>query len=271
MGYDIRTWFDLLDTLGAYPGADNTERLSRTGDYLCCRFPNGAVGLAPHFKHTEEDWDGGFGRNTEQDAAYLARIPAPDQKISLDNFAVNGQRVTYSGVHCLAFRAQKDGILTAFCGCQATKISINGRETVFADRIVGEIAWAPVEENRRTPNGAVLQLHTTEAVKLTIPAAHLPQALDVYTEGRAPGSKGERVPAHRDGENLIIEVGAAHASRWLYGVDLSPDPSPAPRGYPSFLTGKGGPDSGSPFPKEPATARGRGLGGEVEGAGGGRG
>ena len=239
LGYDIRTWFDLLDTLGAYPGADNTERLSRTGDYLCCRFPNGAVGLARHFKLTEEDWEGGFGRNTEHDAAYLARVPAPEQKLTLENFAVSGHKVTYSGVHCLAFRADKTGMLTAFCGCQSTKITVNGHETIFADRIVGEIAWAPVDENRRTPSGAVLQLHTTEAVTLTLPAAHLPQALEVYAEGRAPGSKGERVPSHRDGNNLIIEVGAAHASRWLYVTP--PNLSPL---APSFPSDEGAPGRG---------------------------
>ncbi|MDQ1257591.1 MAG: hypothetical protein QG656_2197, partial [Candidatus Hydrogenedentes bacterium] len=79
LGYETRCWFDVLTTIGAYaptgafPGVnDNTEYLSRTTDYLCCRFPNGTVAIAPHLQRLEECWPGGFARNAEEDKAIVA-------------------------------------------------------------------------------------------------------------------------------------------------------------------------------------------------------
>jgi hypothetical protein len=61
LGYEARNWFEVLHALGAYPGAahcatdgesgnDNTEYLSRTAGFLACRFPNGAIAVAPHLR-----------------------------------------------------------------------------------------------------------------------------------------------------------------------------------------------------------------------------
>jgi len=62
LGYDIRTLFDILTALGAYPASgkfsgvnDNTEFISRTSDCFVNRFPNGAIGLAPHLTIVEDD------------------------------------------------------------------------------------------------------------------------------------------------------------------------------------------------------------------------
>ena len=83
LGYDVRTWFEILDALGAYAPTgkfagfnDNTDHLSRTGAYLTCRFPNGAVALAPHLRETEEGGAGGFARDPEEDRKYHGTQPA---------------------------------------------------------------------------------------------------------------------------------------------------------------------------------------------------
>jgi hypothetical protein len=64
LGYETRNWFEILDTLGAYPPTgrfsgvnDNTEYLSRTTGYLVTRFPNGVVSLAPpHQARRNLEW-----------------------------------------------------------------------------------------------------------------------------------------------------------------------------------------------------------------------
>ena len=70
LGYETRNWFEVLDDLGAYPPTgkfpgvnDKTEQMSRTTPVLACRFPNGSVAIAPHFKDVEENWSGGFAEN----------------------------------------------------------------------------------------------------------------------------------------------------------------------------------------------------------------
>ena len=78
LGYEMRNWFEVLSALGAYPPTgrfegcnDNTEYLSRTSRYLICRFPNGAVTIAPHLREVEENWPGGFARDVEHDRGVL--------------------------------------------------------------------------------------------------------------------------------------------------------------------------------------------------------
>ncbi len=123
LGYDTRTWFDVLLALGAYPPTgkfsgvnDNTEYLSRTGEYLACRFPNGAITIARHLRLLEEDWQGGFARDAAADAAYLARHPLPPDKLELRDFKVGGHTVTYEGSGAVAFRAGPAGQSRCLCG-----------------------------------------------------------------------------------------------------------------------------------------------------------
>lgn len=97
LGYEVRTWFEVLSAIGAYaptgafPGHnDNTEHLSRTTDVLACRFPNGAVAVAPHFRLLPEQWPRGFVRDEEADRALLERLDLPPFTLSLRDFRVNG-------------------------------------------------------------------------------------------------------------------------------------------------------------------------------------
>ena len=85
LGYDVRTWFDVLDALGAYSRHRHIWQASmiiRTTSrapaaYLICRFPNGAVAVAPHLRETEEGGAGGFARDAEEDRKYEDAQPAP--------------------------------------------------------------------------------------------------------------------------------------------------------------------------------------------------
>ena len=220
LGYDARTWFEILDALGAYPGGDNTERLSRTGAYLTCRFPNGAIAAAPHLREYEEGWPGGFARDASADRAYVERNPPPPETIRLREFRVNGRRVTYDGEHAVAFRADGQGNLIAFAGRKCREITVDWRRTVFAGRELNEIAWAPVAAERRVPGGAVIQIQASGEGTVRIPAAHLPAEIELFAEGPTPGSRGARVPCRREQSALVLELTKEISGRWLFGAEV---------------------------------------------------
>ncbi len=223
LGYETRNWFEILDAVGAYAPTpksggsnDNTEYLSRTTPYLACRFPNGTVAIAPHFKDTEENWSGGFARKAEDDKKYIEAYPPPSDALDLEDFHVNGHTVTYHGTQAVAFRVTDDGGLVAFAGSGSTRIAVDGRETVFADAPFGQVAWAPVSENRRVPDGALMQMMAHGAGTLRIPAATLPESLEVVAEGPSPGSRGNVVTSRREADVLVVTIEPGSSGRWLY-------------------------------------------------------
>ena len=225
LGYEARNWFEVLDALGAYPATgrfagvnDNTERLSRTTPYLACRFPNGAVAIAPHLREVEEDWPSGFSRDREADRAYIAANPPPPEAIRLRDFKVNGHSVTYDGARAVCFRVNQRGELIAFAGSQARQVIIDGRKTVFADRELEEVAWAPVPGTRQAPGGAVLQIMSRGEGTLRIPAAGLPAGIEIVAEGPIPGRRGVCVPSRLEDGSLVFTVTREAAGRWLYGL-----------------------------------------------------
>ena len=219
LGYEARWWYEILDKLGAYGTApDNTERISRSSEYLACRFPNGATAITRHFRETEEAWNGGFSRNQEEDAAYLKRVPPPSEALDLKDFRINGHRVTYTGQQALTFCTDTKGVLTAFAGCNSRKITVDGKETVFADADIGQIAWAPVPQHRAVPGGAILQIMVYGGGTVRIPLSDFVHNLELWAEGASPGSKGTRIPATVENHTLVFAVTAAAAGHWLYAV-----------------------------------------------------
>ncbi len=227
LGYETRTWFEVLASLGAYPGTgvfpgvnDNPDYLSRTTHYLCCRFPNGTVAIAPHFRSVEEGWPGGFARNRKQDEEIVKRLKLPSEHISLTDFRVNGHVVTYEGDEAVAFRVDESRNLIAFSGSRSHHILIDGRDTAFADGNLSSVAWAPVPQECRVPGGAVMRVIAYGSGTLRIPAAGLPQAVRVYAEGPKPGSKGAEVPCHLADGTLQISVAGGTSGRWLYVVPV---------------------------------------------------
>jgi len=225
LGYDVRTWFEILEALGGYAPTgkfvgfnDNTDSLSRTGRYLTCRFPNGAVSLAPHLRETEEGGAGGFARNAEEDRKYAELHPPPSESISLEDFRTNGHTVTFAGEHAVAFRVDGKENLIAFAGRKCHEITVDGRKTVFADADVDEIGWAPVAAARRVAGGAVIQIQVAGTGRVLIPVAGLPASLTLFAEGPKPGSRGERIPCSREGGVLVFQATNELRGRWLYGV-----------------------------------------------------
>lgn len=224
LGYDARYWFDILDAVGAYPPTgrfagvnDNTEYLSRTGSFLACRFPNGAVAVAPHLRDLEECWPGGFQRKPEEDRAILKNLRLPSEHIALKDFRVNGRRVSYQGEQAMAFRVDTDGRLLAFAGAGCREITVDGKTTTFADQPMGLVSWAPVEAARQVDGGAVLQMLIHGSGTVRIPAAGLPSGVELVLEGPTPGSRGRTIPASVENGILVFNAGP-ETNRWLYVV-----------------------------------------------------
>ncbi len=225
LGYEARTWFEVLDALGAYPATgvfagvnDNPDYLSRTTEFLACRFPNGTIAVAPHFRAMEEGWPGGFARNQEEDAAYLEKNPPPSDEIHLAGFTVAGHTIDYDGRNAVAVRMDEANNLIAFAGNSCASVTVDGVTYAFGDAPFGQVAWAPVAEARRVPGGAVVQILARGKGTLRIPAAHLPVGLQLFAEGPTPGSRGNAVDSHREGDTLVVEIGPGTAGPWLYGV-----------------------------------------------------
>ena len=219
LGYETRTWYEVLDALGAYPGADNTERISRTTEYLACRFPNGATAIARHFRGVEEDWPGGFARDEKWDKEWLAKNPLPVDETSLKDFRVNGHVVSYEGMGPVAFRVDEEKNLIAFCGGgDSTRITVDGKEFVYADQPTPQISWAPVPEERRVPGGAAAIIMVYGFGTWHIPTAGLPSEVELVAHGSRPGSRGEVIPSRREGDRITFSTDPTTSGRWIYAV-----------------------------------------------------
>ncbi|MBN1343668.1 MAG: hypothetical protein JXQ73_13350 [Phycisphaerae bacterium] len=223
LGYDVRTWFDVLCAVGAYPSSgkfpgvnDNTEYVSRAGDYVACRFPNGTVTIARHLRHLEEDWEGGFARNPERDAAWLAQHQLPSDKLELREFKIHGHSVTYDGTGAVAYRLDQQGNLIALAGSGCRQITLDGRTTVFSENPLALLAFGPLVAERRLPDGAVCEVcvHGTGTVR--IPAVGLPDKVRVFAAGPILGSRGPEVPYQRDGQTLALKITPSESGRWLW-------------------------------------------------------
>lgn len=227
LGNDDRYWFDILTALGAYPPTqrfagmnDSTEYLSRTTPYLYCRFPNGAIAIAPHLRDLEENWHGGFIRNQEQDQVALKNIKLPSEHISLLDFRINGHTVTYEGDQAVTFRINSSGQLVSFAGIACKQITIDGQTTTFSDQPLPLVSFAPVAESRRTPGGAVQQILVHGSGTIRIPATNLPTSFELIAEGEIPGSHGASIPFKTENNTILFSAGP-NTHRWLYVVPVS--------------------------------------------------
>jgi hypothetical protein len=207
LGYESRTWFEVLRALGAYrsssaakPVDDNPNLVSRQSPYLACRFPNGTITIAAHYRHHVESWSGGFHRDAKQDEAALAQNPLPSDRLALDDLAVDGHAVRYRGRLLVAFRLAPDGRLVAFGGYDCAAITVDGTEHRFANRPLRHLAWAPVAANRRVPDGAVMELWVHGEAEVGIPLVEANARGRLFMQGAYPGRAGQEVEASvRDG------------------------------------------------------------------------
>lgn len=229
LGVDARNWYEVLSALGAYPPTgkfpnvnDNAEHLSRTGDYLVTRFPNGAVSIAPHTREIVESWDGGFARNRQRDEQVLKQLKLPSERVQVKDLHVNGHRVTCDGRGTVSLRVDESGDLVAFCGSDMTQIEIDGKRHHFAERIgehpIALVVWAPIASERRVPGGAVMELQVHGAARLMLSEKLFPQWFRLFLEGATPGSKGREVPFRREEGKVVIDVLPELSGRWIFVV-----------------------------------------------------
>ena len=222
LGYEQRTWFEVLDALGAYPETgtypgfnDNTEHLSRTTDYLCTRFPNGTNVIARHYRTHVETWPGGFGRNHEEDAKFLEANPLPSGRVDLENFRVNGHEVSFTGDMLVAFRVEGQKLL-AFDGRDCREITIDGTRYQFADENIKYLAWTPVAPQRQLPGGAFFQIYLEGQGEVSIPLETDLRKLEMYTEGVVKGTLGKSIPFKYKQGMISLELDGGNTGQWLY-------------------------------------------------------
>jgi hypothetical protein len=147
-----------------------------------------------HFRHTIENWPGGFQRNAQEDAALIARNPLPSDRLELKQQRVSGHTVTHQGRLLVAFRPGPDQSLTAFGGYDCTGITVDGTEHRVADRPLSFVAWAPVADNRRVPGGALLELWIRGDGEVRIPLPAQTTTARLFFAGPLPGTVGAEVP-----------------------------------------------------------------------------
>jgi hypothetical protein len=229
LGYEARWWFEILTALGAYPGTgkfdtnDNPEYLSRTTDLLACRFPNGAVAVAPHLRTVEECWPGGFARNAEEDKKLVEGLTLPSEHIALKDFRIAGHTVTVEAEqNAVCFRTNAEKKLVGFAGSQCDRITVDGVETRFADQPMGFASWAPVEAECRVDANVRLQMFFLGAGVVRIPLAEPAAAMQVFAQGVVSGSRGPEIPCRIENGALVFTVGPEHQNRFLYALAAPP-------------------------------------------------
>ena len=224
-GQEVRTWFEILLRLGAYPGNDNPSVLSRQSDLLACAFPNGALSLAPHYRLHEETWRGGFFRDAAADLAALANNPVPGDLLDLQDLRLAGHTISYQGHHCLSFRLAPDGRLLAFAGLDCQGITLDGHSWHWSDQSV-DIAWHPLAPDSQV--GSFLPLYRLwmgaeglARFPLGLPAS---AGLELRRGASAPGARKALIAARP--EAIRVGFGAeAVPFRWIDGtieVDVTP-------------------------------------------------
>ncbi len=185
-GQDVRTLFEVLDTLGAYPKSDaaptedNPEWLSRTrDDYFFARFGNGAVAVAPHFKGIVEQWPGGFFRNEEQDKPIVERLTLPPMQVRLEGQWVAGHQVSVSSTAPVFWRLNDQGELLAIACNRLNQFVADGKEKrVTSEPAQVAFALVPAE---RLPDGYTAGL----AILCRAPELYLPAALGDWSTAEA--------------------------------------------------------------------------------------
>lgn len=216
LGYEVRTWFEILSALGAYPGPDDPSVVSRRSPYLATRFPNGTIALAAHYRNHVEGWPGGFHRNTAEDDEILKNNPPPPESLEVDPLTVSGRTIRFRGSRVVAFREDETGQLAAFAGYQTDRIRVDDREHMFSDKPMEFIAWAPVARARQMPGGARLEVWVQGSARIRIPWNQAEGTPRLVRAGNKPGTSGAAMEAtFRDGW-LEFEAGPGKAQGHLY-------------------------------------------------------
>jgi hypothetical protein len=222
---EIRTWFVVLQAINAYPPSsatlprnDNPSVVSRTTPFVACGFPNGTTAIAAHYRQIVECWPGGFHRDDKQDEQILKANPLPSAKLRLDNFAVNGRRVSYTGELTVGFRLDEHGSLLAFAGHNCKSIRIDDREFTFASESMALAAWAPVLAERRVVGGAAMEIWAHGTARMSVPLLAGLRSGKLYFQGATLGSFGPEVPSKCSDGVLKFDARAEWPEKHLFFV-----------------------------------------------------
>ncbi len=223
LGEESRTWFEILDALACYPATaafkgvnDNTEHLSRTTDFLCTRFPNGTTIVTNHYRRHEENWPGGFSRNSAIDDSLLRLNPLPSDRLAFEKFKVNGHEATFDGRLIMAFRTDQERRLLGFYGRECDRVTIDGKVYILSDRKLQQIGWTPVASERKVSRGADMQIFVQGEGTIFIPLPDKRRPAKLYVQGRTPGSRGKEIAFAMRNEQLEIKVNSDLSGQWLY-------------------------------------------------------
>ncbi len=225
LGYETRTWIEALTRLGAYTPSgkfaawnDAPEVVSRSGEYLACRFPNGAVTVVRHLHRLREDWPGGFGRDTQEDAKIEAGLNLPPAELNLQEFRVAGHSITYTGQDGVTILLNEQGDLLGYTGRNTTWLTVDGVRRQVCSAPMATVGWGPVAPERRKAGGAVFQLRSDGSGEVYVPASVLPERFTAWAEGAKPGSKGAQVAVSLNDGKATFTIDGQSAGRWVYVV-----------------------------------------------------
>ena len=172
--------------------------------------------VARHYRSHPESWQGGFGRNRAQDIIDLELNPLPPGDVKLENFKVNGHEVSYRGDLLLGFRLDGEGDLLSFYGRDCNEVTIDGKNTVFADSKVDLIAWMPVVQSRQIPGQAFFQIWLEGDGEVSIPLKTSKKKLKMFEESSVQGMAGKEIPFKYKKGRIILELNGDNTGKWLY-------------------------------------------------------
>ncbi len=177
------TLFDVLKALGAYGGVgalDNTETISRKTEYFATHFNNGTVSICRHFKTMRELWpSGSFRRNEEEDAKFLETydlmIPL---EFELDEFPIEGHKISYSGKNLLQYRLSPRGKLIGFRGDNTCGVTVDGKK-YNVTKVPASTAFATIEESR-LPDGYTMGWMVSSTAPEVNIFTKIPENAEIY-------------------------------------------------------------------------------------------
>jgi hypothetical protein len=220
LGYETNTLFNILAFAGAYPATgnfsevnDNTEYVSRTSDYLTTRFPNGSTVIVRHYRTHRENWLDGFARNDSLDNLALKENPLPTDRISLDNFRVNGHTISYSGRLITAFNTDPTGRLISFEGHQCKQVTVDGRNYKLSDTEQSTIVWAEPDIKEAETLKAVMKVYVEGEGRVYLPVQHGMKGIKVAAQS---GKTIKPLHATLDQDLVTLEITGQTSGKWIY-------------------------------------------------------
>jgi hypothetical protein len=223
LGYETRTLFEILKTIGAYrssgkfPGInDNTDVVSRTTRYLTTCFPNGNIVITPHYRDQPETWDGDWQRSPEKDSLALAENPVPSDSIHISDFKVDGHSVTYNGKGLLSFLFDKADVLIGFEGKNTNGITVDDQKYKFSDNNQRYIFFSPILPEQQLDRKAFYVIRLEGSGSVALPIRTQRTRLALFAEGPIIGSKGKQVPFTYKNNLLVIQLNREIQGKLLY-------------------------------------------------------